>query len=459
MEATPQSTVPNFGPATLGQVAASALKAPASTASRRFKLLFWRGLIFPVKLFWGMAFCQSLVGSILVVGWVNRLTQRRALKYWWARRGDNARNMELAEFLSGNKKEPDHRRWPNWFVDSRFGENLRADVSTSRGRYAWSLVKGAFASLALNFRLGFRATLNTALLMVPAGMLWWFGWYDGWNNSFSKGYEQAAVGPLISLIGIFWFIAAMFYLPIAQARQAVSGQWRSFYHFNVIWKIVRLKWLACAGLALLYAALAVPLMVFKIFPMFALQKNPALANLSAAEIIKYLDSYYFWKALWLFPAFTLLKQIGGRIYASGLLELAQTGAIGLSSLAENEVEALTRLGLTDRKPSAPRHIALRIIAWAGTRLGRTMTAIVLVFTWFIFVAQIYIAEFFSFHGAIAWLNQPLIQLPWFHYLPTRLKPPIDEVFLLLLLLLAILACSGLARSGRAVRRAFSLSKF
>ena len=51
------------------------------------------------------------------------------------------------------------------------------------------------------------------------------------------------------------------------------------------------------------------------------------------------------------------------------------------------------------------------------------SAFVLGLIWFTFVAQIYIAQFFQAHGGMGWINQPLVQLPWFHYLPARLNNP------------------------------------
>jgi hypothetical protein len=126
--------------------------------------------------------------------------------------------------------------------------------------------------------------VNTWALTLPACLLWWFGWYDGWNNSFNKGYEQAAVGPLISLLGIAWFITAMFYVPLAQARQAVTGEWRSFYQFRLIWKIVRDRWVYCVLLAVLYALLSVPLSVLKTSPMFWMHSSPSLGALTSAQV-------------------------------------------------------------------------------------------------------------------------------------------------------------------------------
>ena len=452
MDAAPQ-TSPGIGPgSSLTQFAVAAPENPAAT--RRLALRVWRGLMFPLKLFWGMAFCQGLVGSILVAGWTNRAVQRTALKLWWKRRAECVRHLTLQVFLADDTRSQDHRYWPNWFVDSRFVAKLAAFRSQPSTRGFGLVVRALFTSLALNFRLGFRAALNTALLVLPAGLLWWFGWYDGWNNSFSKGYEQAAVGPLISIIGIFWFITVMFYVPLAQARQAVTGDWRSFFQFRLIWKIVRFKWLACAGLAILYSGLDVPLMVFKIYPMFAAQKNPELANLTSQEIIKFLNSYFFWRALWVFPAYLILKQLAGKIYASGVLELIQSGVIDCSQLSAGEEAALTQLGLAERKAASPRHLAIRIITWAGTRVGRIVTAIVVVIAWFSFVAQIYIGEFFSYHGAVAWLNQPLVLVPWFHFLPAAIKPPGDEVVFLFLLLAGIAVYFMLFRALRAFRMAF-----
>ena len=54
------------------------LEAPsvAAPAPSRARPQLWRTLVFPVKLLWGMAFCQSVLGSIFVVGWSYRLAQR-----------------------------------------------------------------------------------------------------------------------------------------------------------------------------------------------------------------------------------------------------------------------------------------------------------------------------------------------------------------------------------------------
>jgi succinate dehydrogenase hydrophobic anchor subunit len=95
---------------------------------------------------------------------------------------------------------------------------------------------------------------------------------------------------------------------------------------------------------------------------------------------------------------------------------------------------------------------VRLAAWTGTRVGRAVSGIALAFIWFGFVAQIYISEFLNYHGALGWLNQPLVQLPWFHYLPTRLKNPFEELFLSILAVLLIVLAARIIRAMQAAIR-------
>ena len=415
-----------------------------------------RVFFFPVKFFWGMIFCQGLVGSILVVGWTYRLAQRSVLKSWWSRSSRREQGGTFASFLAENPNMNVHQHWPNWFLgqsdECRVTSDTESGLSLPVTRYASLVTRHAsrltrflFHSLWLNFWIGLRAVLNTWMLTIPACVFWWFGWYDGWNNSFTKGYEQAPVGPLISVGGILLFIAAMFYLPMAQARQAATGEWRSFYQLRLIWAIIRSRYLACVGLALLYCAFALPLNILKTGPIFWSTGKPAFEQLTNTQVLKALDGYFFWCALIMLPAYVILRLVAARIYASGILALLGTGAIEPSALAENERKILERLGLAAAKPGPVRHRFVRLIAWAGTRLGRIITGAMLFFIWFGFVAQIYIAEFFNNHGGRGWLNQPLVQLPWFHYVPARLKNPMGEVVGTILIFLVFLLIASVLR--------------
>ncbi len=88
---------------------------PIIAARPRSPSLLQRVLVFPVKLFWGMAFCQGLVSSILVVGWTYRLTQRSVLKYWWLRSRRPQQSQTLADFLAESDRTRPCQHWPNWF--------------------------------------------------------------------------------------------------------------------------------------------------------------------------------------------------------------------------------------------------------------------------------------------------------------------------------------------------------
>ena len=57
----------------------------------------------------------------------------------------------------------------------------------------------------------------------------------------------------------------------------------------------------------------------------------------------------------------------------------------------------------------------------GSILVAFVGAVILVLIWFSFVAQIYITQFLNYHSGAGWMNQPLIQLPWFRYLPTSVR--------------------------------------
>ena len=172
----------------------------------------------------------------------------------------------------------------------------------------------------------------------------------------------------------------------------------------------------------------VPIMVLASAVMFLPQINPQLNDLASAQAGAVLDSYFFWSAAFVFPAFVFLRCVAARIYGSTLLKAVQTGAIAEDVLGEHEWRTLHRLNLLQIQPEPHRHPALRAIAWAATRAGRITFGFTSGLVWFTFVAQIFIMQFFNYLGAPGWLNQPLVQLPWFHHVPDTLKNPWGDIF-------------------------------
>lgn len=380
--------------------------APAVTPVSRPARLprLWKGVVFVWKFAIGMACCQSLLFSFLLVGWTYRFMQRTALKAWWKR---SRSPTPLNEFLYSN----DHLSRPNWIVHQSFRETFR----THR-------LKALFHSLWLNFRLGVAGAFNTFVLTLPGCALMLFGWYDGWNNSFNKGYEQFSVGPATSWFGIFLFAAAMLYVPMAQARQAISGEWRAFYQWRLVWRLVRLRWLQSLGIAAVYALVSFPILFLRAGAPYLQGKA---SKMSAAElmalphdqIVQSLNQYFFWCALLILPAFVFVRWLAARNYAAGAAIAIKKGIIAAFGLSDFERGALARLNMLEPAPSTPRHILLRVAArvWRFGLRSAAVTAIFL--AWVIYIFELYICQFFHYIPGLGWLNHPLVQLPWFHFIP------------------------------------------
>jgi hypothetical protein len=139
-----------------------------------------------------------------------------------------------------------------------------------------------------------------------------FSWYAGWNISFFKGYEQAAVGPLWGFAGIFLFMAAMTYVPIAQARQAVTGRAKAFWNYRRVRDVIHRRPLACLLLTAGYTALGFVFMI-AINSLQFIGNADRFAELSNPEIIAFLNRYYFWwAALFIGPAFLAVLDAAAR---------------------------------------------------------------------------------------------------------------------------------------------------
>jgi hypothetical protein len=398
-----------------------------------------------------MLFVQSVLGGVVLIGWTQRLAQRAALRFW---RDRSNTGPDWPAFIASDTATAGREYRPNWFTLPNWRQVWRDSRRESFGLKLRSRWRALTGSLWLNLKLGLQGLLNTWVLTLPAGILWTFAWYDGWNNSFNKGYEHAWIGPSIGALGIVLFIAAMFYVPMAQARQAVSGDWRRFYDFRLVRDLVKRSWLPCAGLALLYAVAALPFMVLAALPMFLPQINPALEQATPEEARKLLGSIFFWWALWVFPAFVLLRWLAARIYAAAVLNSVQRGLVTEETLSDFEWRALHRLGLIQPQPPRITPRWVRVAAWAGSRFGRLSVGMVTVLLWFAFVAQIYIAQFLNFRGALAWLNQPLVQLPWIHHLPGSAGNPWGQVGGAALLVIVGLLLRGVVRRLAPLRGKF-----
>ncbi|MFT5106739.1 MAG: hypothetical protein ACI9UA_002365, partial [Pseudoalteromonas tetraodonis] len=367
--------------------------------------------MFVFKLLVGAFFCcgmfgilgpLSVIGAILAVGWTYRLMQRSALKVWWVRSPEWYAGVRFQTLTSTNDEWREHMHWPNWF----------------RGRRVLS-------SLVQNFKIGLRGVFNSYVLTVIPGLIWFLTWEAGWDNSFNFGYEQSFVNPSRYIVGMFAFIAVMFYLPMAQARQAVTGDWRSFYDFRIVRKLVRRRWLGSLTLAACYGGLSLPVMAMKVAPYFMTQENEAFLELSAVEMLRQFHSYLFLTSLFVFPAFVFLHVIAARLYAGAVRDALQAGELKAHGF---EVVAVEKLHIDVPDPGPERSAPTRFILWAGSFTGRLSAGFLAVLIWFGFTFQIVVGQFVKFeaHPVKGWINQPLVQMPWFDLMPAQLKKQARE---------------------------------
>ena len=365
-----------------------------------------RAGVFALKLALGAFFCTGflgwfgvlgIAGPIVVVGWTYRLAQRTALKVWWQRSPEWYEGVRFETLASTNDDLRQHLRWPNWL---RGGRRL--------------------GSLDENFKVGFAGVLNSYVLMLIPGIVWALTWGGGWNVSFHSLYEQAFVHTSRYIFAMLAFAAAMFYLPMAQARQAVTGDWRSFYDFRAVRKLVRRRWFGSLVLAVLYAIISIPVAALTFIPYFIGKDDEAFIDLPAMEILPILHRYMFAACLFVFPAYVFLRLVAARLYASAVREALQEREIEPVGFEKVAVE---KLHIAVPEPARGRSAPTRFILWTGSLSGRVTSAILVLLVWLAFSFQIVVGQFFKYEtdALKGWINQPLVQMPWFDLVPTELR--------------------------------------
>lgn len=377
----------------------------------------WRVLL-------GTVFVQSPILALLVIGWTYRYMQRRALKTWFEMRDNAAGALHFQDFAQKHAPFQTHELLPNWILEQRPIDTIKARAQSPLGliKKVHGIARCVYASAKKNLLLGIQGYANIMVVTLLPAVLWQFGWYSGWDNSFNKGYEQHDNGVFISLIGIVLFIGVMFYLPMAQARQAVTGNWRSFYQFGVIRQLVRIRPMSCLYLAGLYSLISVPLTFFKTLPLFIGNINPATETMSDPQLYDYMQRYFFNAGILFFVGYLILHRVAAKIYAKALIEALARNSVTINDLSPWEVEVLSRLSLVQSDPNKQTPIAIKVVKTVVRPAWKVGLTVATVLVWFSFVAQIYASEFLVYHPLQGWMNQPLVQAPWYNYTPSHLKP-------------------------------------
>jgi len=374
-----------------------------------WSLAFWA----VVKLAAGILLMMSPLGAVVVVGWMSRFMQRTAFKVWWHQ--TERPYKKLMSFREAAAHRPGwaaHESWPNWVL----GVSRRGEGGVGR------LVGRGLGGLWDNFRIGLAVLLNTYVVLGVPCLLMATWWYAGWQVSFNKAYEYFSLGALFSLLGVVLFVAAMFYVPMAQARQAVADDWRAFWQFSLVRRVIRRRWFGCLALAFGYAAAGLWVMLVLAFPM-APQIQDWFNTVPPERLDATIRGYYLVGAAGMFPLLVILRWGAARLYASGMAQMLTVGQVRPEELTAAERQAFPAEQING--PAAVAEWSRRdaVWSWMVSAPFRLTCGTLAALAWFVFVAEIYVCQFFVYRGPRVWLSHPLVQLPWTDYTPSARAEP------------------------------------
>ncbi|HEV3256750.1 MAG TPA: hypothetical protein VG013_07725 [Gemmataceae bacterium] len=399
----------------------------------------------------GALLCMNYlyISGIVVTGWTYRWVQARVVRGWW-KKSRFGRQGSFEDFCAGLGLEASVAR-PRWFWQEHVRAALTQPTPDGRPpgtvRLVWRALRLPWHSLWLNFKVGFLGLFCTFLLTGWGCLLMQFSWQFGWLNSFHKGYEQAFLGPLLGVLGIVLFIAAMFYVPMAQVHQAVTGNCWAFFDFRLVWRLIRARLTGYVGLAVLTALAALPLHVLATAPaLFVVQGAFGddfvhyWDTAGDAEVLASLRYYFLGCCFVLFPALLLLRLTAARIYRSAVLKVLRRGWVTREQLHPVLAGWLDRLDLYPPPARVPRALE-KAVRFGGRSLYRGVLYGTLFLAWFGFTVQVYVGEFLTRHRTAVFLNptddlvnddplagflnHPLVQVPSFDFIPRHLKHAAD----------------------------------
>lgn len=347
----------------------------------------------------GTLLTMTPITAVLVVGWTQRATARAVARRWHK----NATGGNFAAFASADEETAPLAHWPRWIMADNAGELFAQARSAGPVRGLALALRALFGSLWLNATLGLRALIPILIVALPAGLLFLFSWWAGWDNSFNKGYEQSWIGPTVAFAGIAYFILVMTLLPLAEVRQAVNNSWRAFFDVRFLRRAAREAKLGLIGLSAAFVMAGFVVAALKVGP---LGIGNTVATPEAAQRIA--GGYALLVAATLFPLYVGLRLAAARVYARATAKLA--AKTGTDDFASRERSLIERFSPSDVLPRQPGTLT-KIVVTSGSLLTGALASVVMFAVWFGLVAEIYVSQFLV-HDWMHWVNHPLIQLPW-----------------------------------------------
>ncbi len=357
-------------------------------------------------------FCQSLLTSILALGWIYRWVRRIAMRRVF-QISPLAQQISWGEFLQSTPELISLQDPPHLF---------RAEVGSDPPEHQVSLwIHRWLHSLWLNWRVGLAGILTTWSVSLLPVVIESLAWYTGWQISFTKLYEESGTGRALGLIAVVILSLVMVYLPLAQARHGVTQDWRSFFDLRMIRALVGCRLLRLLLLTIGYIVASLILLYFKAMPTFFPVMNPDLEVLSAAAALDRLRDYYFYTGSIGFLIVVLLRSWGARIYMGGVVSLWTRSRLNQQAFHPQERQLLELTQITYGSHLSRSGWMQRILSWP-VRIGYQVSLFGITFlAWAVFSFLPFVSQFIHYYPVIGFLNQPLVQLPCFQYVPEDLR--------------------------------------
>ncbi|NNF72941.1 MAG: hypothetical protein HKN02_12210, partial [Rhodobacteraceae bacterium] len=258
-------------------------------------------------------------------------------------------------------------------------------------RPGWILGSGGriarlFGGLAANIREGILAAISLAIATAPFAVIWLLSWWAGWENSFSKGYEQAFVGPALGLGGVAVFCVTMVWLPMALAHQAAENRGFALFELKRVRSAVRHSGWGYLFLALATVIAALPIFASRGLVVFASGIVPGFDDMSVDQIAGLQGGADLLVAAYVFVALVVLRGWAARVYARAVAR----------ALDGPEADLWVSSPLSDGKKGGNR-------PW---RLTHWLRVLVLLAVWFGLAAQVFVGQFLN-HDWHIWLTHPM----------------------------------------------------
>jgi hypothetical protein len=275
-------------------------------------------------------------------------------------------------------------------IEARLSRSPQPAPGWLMGPRGQGAVVRLLGGLGANIRAGFTTAAALFLFTAPFTVLWLGAWWAGWENSFNKGYEQAAVGPSVFLLGATLALPLMALLPLALAHASAEGRAAAVFELRRLRALAAHAGWRLPALGLLTLALALPLFAARGLPAFAGAILPGVEDMAPAEIEALKGRIALAQAAYAFTALLILRGLAARIYAR-----AAPAAAG----ADPALWARSRARLAASfaaPPTRPLRVLWLLVALAP---GLGLSFLIL-------------AGQFLNYGWWHWLTHPFLLLPW-----------------------------------------------